>query len=186
MLEIVIPDKNDLYNEVTDEFLPPIKGAKLQLEHSLISLHDWEARWHKPFLGKNEKTYDEIIDYIRCMTIAPKNVDQRIYQYIPKKEFKRIIDYINDPMTATWFSDHTNMLGPKNRRETVTAEIIYYWMVTSGIPYECRKWHLNQLLTLIKVISLKNAPEKKMSSQEAAAYRAAQNKARRAKYNSKG
>lgn len=185
MLEIIVPDKNDLFDEKTERFIS-IKGAKLKLEHSLISLQKWESKWHKPFLGKSEKTYDEIIDYIRCMTIEPEEVDQRIYQYIPNEEFKNIIDYINDPMTATWFSDQTNLPGHKNRRETVTAEIIYYWMVTSGVPYECSKWHLNQLLTLIKVISIKNAPEKKMGKQEAAAYRASLNKARRAKYNNKG
>lgn len=184
MLEIVIPDQNRLYDETTDHFFS-IKGAKLQLEHSLISLQNWESKWHKPFLATSDKTLDEIIDYIRCMTISPKNIDPRIYYFISPEDFNRVVDYLSDTMTATWFSDGSNISGSK-KGEVVTAEIIYYWMITLNVPSEYRKWHLNQLLTLIKTISIKNAPEKKMSKKEERAQRMAENKARRAKYKSKG
>lgn len=184
MIEIVIPDKDTLYDEANDRFIS-IKGAKIQLEHSLVSLQNWESKWHKPFLESNDKSYDEIIDYIQCMTISPKDIDPRIYHFIPSEEFRRIINYINDPMTATWFSDSSNLPGMR-KSEVVTAEIIYYWMVTLNVPPEYRKWHLNQLLTLIKTISIKNAPENKMGRKEERAQRMALNKARRAKYKSKG
>lgn len=182
MLEIIVPDLDDLF--IDDEFVS-IKGAALILEHSLVSVHLWESKWCKPFLGQEEKTYEEIIDYIRCMTVTPKGVDQRLYYYLSADDYKKIIDYINAPMTATWFTDKES-LGFKNRREKVTAELIYYWMITAGIPYECREWHLNQLFTLIKVVSIKNGPQKKKNKQEAAKERQALNAARRAKYNSKG
>lgn len=182
MLEIVIPDMNDLF--IDDEFVS-IKGATLTLEHSLVSLHLWESKWLKPFLGQEEKTYEEIIDYIRCMTVSPKNVDPRLYYYMDKEAYAKIIEYINAPMTATWFTDNDKQ-SFRHRRETVTAELIYYWMITAGVPYEAREWHLNQLFTLIKVVSVKNAPEKKKSKQEAAMERKRLNAARRAKYNSKG
>lgn len=184
MIEIVIPDQDTSINEENNT-LVSLKGATLQLEHSLISLQDWESKWHKPFLESNDKSYEEIVDYIRCMTISPKDIDPKIYHFIPSDEFRKIIDYINDIMTATWFSDSSNLPG-MHKGEVVTAEIIYYWMITLNVPSEYRKWHLNQLLTLIKTISIKNAPEKKMGRKEERAQRMALNKARRAKYKSKG
>lgn len=183
MLEIIIPEKNDLWDESKGEFIT-IKGARLQLEHSLISLRKWESKWHKSFLSTKEKTYEEILDYIRCMTLN-SNVDQNVYMLLSQKDIKSVIDYINDPYTATWFSDKSNMPG-SGKREIVTAEIIYYWMISLNVPSEYQKWHLNQLLTLIKVISIKNSPKKKMSRKDQASQTAALNKARRAKYNSKG
>lgn len=186
MLEIEIPPSTeDPYDEATEEFIK-ISGAKLQLEHSLISIKKWEEKWHKPFLATKDKTYDEIIDYIRCMTIKVSNPDPRVYLFIPTEGIKKVIDYINDPMTATWFSDSTNMAIRKGRSEVVTAEIIYYWMISLNIPSEYQKWHLNQLLTLIKVISIKNSPSKKMGKREQARQTAELNKARRAALNSKG
>lgn len=183
MIEIIIPNKDDIWDESRNMFITT-KGAKIQLEHSLISLRKWESKWHKSFLATKEKTYEEIIDYIRCMTLTA-NVDQNVYYLIPPEELKRVIEYINDPYTATWFSDKSNMPS-SGKREIVTAEIIYYWMITLNVPSEYQKWHLNQLLTLIKVISIKNSPKKKMGKRDQAAQTAALNKARRAKYNSKG
>lgn len=183
LIEIIIPERTDLWDEEHETFVT-INRTVLQLEHSLISVKVWEERWHKPFLSSGEKTFDEIIDYIRCMTLK-KGVDPNLYIFIPPEEIKRVIDYINDPHTATWFSDHNN-LPLKEKKEKVTAEIIYYWMFSLGISIECQKWHLNQLLTLIKVISIKNSPEKKMSKKEELRQRTAINKARRAKYNSNG
>lgn len=184
MLKIKIPDMPDLFDEKTESFIT-VKGIELQLEHSLLSLAKWESKWHKPFLGKEEKNHEEIIDYIRCMTIT-QNVDQEIYHYIPKSVLKEIFDYVEDPMTATWFSSTEMKNGGIGNREVITAEIIYYWMATLGIPVQFEKWHLNRLLTLIRVFNVKNAPPKKMNKKDILARNKKLNAARRAKHRSKG
>lgn len=183
MLKIKIPEQ-EFFNEETQRFIY-VKGAELQLEHSLISLAKWESKWHVPFLGKTDKTEEELQDYIRCMTLN-KNVDQEVYKYIPSSTLKEIFDYIEDPMTATWFNTTDHQPGRIGKRETITAEIIYYWMVTLGIPVQFEKWHLNRLLTLIRVINAKNAPPKKMSKKDIYAGNHKLNMARRAKHRSRG
>lgn len=163
MLEIIIPE-TELFNESTNEFIEIKKPIKLQLEHSLISIKKWESSWHKPFLGKEEKTAEEWADYIRCMTIGTP-LELIFYSIIPDSEFLKIVEYIKDPMTATWFNEENikSLTGSsKDKNKVITNEIIYYWMITLGIPMEYQRWHLNQLLTLIKVINLENTPKKKM------------------------
>lgn len=183
MLELTI-EAQELYNEKINQFLY-VPEAKLQLEHSLISIYKWESKWHTPFLGK-EKTIPEIKDYVRCMTLN-KGVDPLVYEYLHPKYLLEIIKYIEDPMTATTFSNIGHLIGAqRDRGETVTAEIVYYWMITLNIPVEFEKWHLEKLLTLIKVVNLKSGPSKKMSTKEAALQRAELNAQRRAKYNTKG
>lgn len=184
-----------IWDDRTERFYvrTPIKTKDtiLQLEHSLISLQKWEQKWHKPFLGKkgvpdDKKTMEEIIDYIRCMTI--NKVDPAVYAVLALNTdlVKEIVDYIKDPMTASWFNDGLIGAQSKNSTESITAETIYYWMISLNIPSEYKKWHLNSLLSLIKLVNLKNQPDKKMSSKEAAAQRRALNAARRAKMKSKG
>lgn len=184
MLKVTIPDITDLFDEQTETFLT-IKGCELQLEHSLISLAKWERKWHKPFIGKEQKTTEELLDYIRCMTIN-QGVDQKIYQYIPGPVLKQIFDYIEDPMTATWFSQSEMERSGIGKKEVITAEIIYYWMITLGVPVQFEKWHLNQLLTLIRVINIKNTPPKKMKTRDVLARNRQLNAARRAKHGTKG
>ena len=178
MLNIVIPDQ-EFFNEETQEFFT-LKGQTLQLEHSLVSLSKWESKWNKPFLSKNEKTLKETIDYIRCMTIT-QNVKPYIYDMLTNENILDINKYIDSPMTATTFN-----VNNTPSREIVTSEIIYYWMISLNIPLECQKWHLNRLLTLIRVCNLKNAPSKKMSKKEIMSRNAALNAARRKKLNTKG
>lgn len=190
MIEVVIPEQHyEFFDEEKEEFLPPvdIKETKLQLEHSLISLKKWEQKWHKPFLGKTgELTHEELSDYIRCMTLS-HGIDPETYHWIPKDVIEKIVSYIKDPMTATWFSKDSELIGAqKNSREIVTAEIIYYWMIALNIPVEFQKWHLNQLLTLIKVANIKNGKPQKKDKKTAAMERAALNAKRRAAYKSKG
>lgn len=180
MLQITIPSM-ELWDEKKEEFVN-IKGQKLCLEHSLVSLSKWESKWNKPFLGKTKKTKEEITDYIRCMTIT-QNVDPNIYDYLTPENLKEIDEYITAPMSATWFNEPKNKSG---NGEKVTSEIIYYWMISYGIPLECQKWHLNRLLTLINVCNIKNQPPKKHSMKEIMSRNSALNAARRKKFNTKG
>lgn len=171
------------YDEHHNEFIYT-KEQHLQLEHSLVSLSKWESKWHKPFLGSNDKTDEETIDYIRCMTLT-QNVDPAVYYSIKQQTIKQITDYINDPMTATWFVDDNSKKKGSNS-EVVTSELIYYWMITLNIPVEFQKWHLNRLLTLVKVCNLKNSPPKKMSRREIMSRNKALNESRRKAANSRG
>lgn len=158
MLKIVVNGR-EFFDERTETFVET-KDTTLQLEHSLMSLAKWESKWHKPFLDeKTEKTNEEMKDYIRCMTIT-QNVDPMVYEALTQKNVKEIRDYIDDPMTATWFNDKKTTQG---RKKQVTAELIYYWMITLEIPFECEKWHLNRLLTLIRVCNIEGSPKTKMS-----------------------
>ena len=180
MLEIVIPEK-ELWDEAKEEFTHT-KAQTLRMEHSLVSLSKWESKWKKAFLSKKEKTYEETIDYIRCMTVT-QNVDPDVYKYLSAENIKQINEYINDPMTATTFSENKQSGG---NHEILTAEVIYYYMIASNIPFECQKWHLNKLLTLIRVCSIKNQPPKKMGREELLKRNNALNAARRKKFNTKG
>lgn len=181
MLRITIAAGNELWDEKKEEFIYP-KSVSLQLEHSLVSLSKWESQWHKPFLEKRDKTVEETVDYIRCMTLT-QNVDSAVYGFITNEIIDQVSAYIDNPMTATWFS---NKKKGTNGGEVVTAEIIYYWMVALNIPFECQKWHLNRLLTLIEVCNIKNAPPEKLSQREIAKRNAALNAARRKALKSKG
>lgn len=180
MLLITIPAR-ELWDEEKEMFVYT-KEQTLQLEHSLVSLHKWESKWCKAFLSKNDKTEEEITDYIRCMTITP-NVDPRVYDYLSRDNVEEIKRYIEAPMTATTISEDKNS---KSSREVVTAELIYYWMISLGIPFECKKWHINSLMTLIKVCNVKNSPPKRRSKRDTASHYAALNAARRKQYNTRG
>ena len=179
MLEITIPD-SEIFDAKNNRIIE-IKGQTLKLEHSLVSLHKWESKWHKPFLSTTEKTYDEILDYIKLMTIT-QNVNPYVYYGITQENINDINSYIENPMTATTFAEEKS----KGNREVITAEIIYYWMISLNIPFECQKWHLNKLFTLIKVCGIKNQPPKKMNKKDVMSRNAALNQARRKQLNSKG
>lgn len=180
MLKVYVPE-SEQFNSETNEFYT-IKEQTLMLEHSLLSISKWESKWGKPFISNKPKSVQETIDYIKCMTIN-KNVDPLIYNNMSAKTIQEINSYISAPMTATWFSKEAS---GKNSGEAVTSELIYYWMVAHRIPFECEKWHLNRLLTLIKVCNLKNQPEKKMSRSAILSQNRALNEARRKKLHTRG
>lgn len=180
MLQITIPGI-ELWDE-SREIFTRTKEQTLQLEHSLVSLSKWESKWGKAFLSKQEKTYEETIDYIKCMTIT-QNVDPNVYNHLSKSIIDKITEYIEAPMTATYFSKEQSS---GNSREQVTSELIYYWMIALNIPFECQKWHLNRLLTLIRVCNIKNQPPKKMSKRAIMSRNAALNAARRKQLNTRG
>lgn len=162
MLEIHIP-KTQIIDDETGKVYRSEKDWKLTLEHSLVSVQKWEARWHVAFLNRGARTFEETIDYLRCMTLTP-NVPDEVYYCIPQSELKKVLEYVDNPMTATYVNDDdpgTTSYGRRVGKDVITAEVIYYWMISLNIPTEYRKWHLNQLLTLIRVINAKNSPKKK-------------------------
>ena len=180
MLKVTVP-ATEQYDESRNEFIYS-KEQTLQLEHSLVSLSKWESKWKKPFMTREDKTPEESLDYIRCMTLT-QNVDDSVYFAITPEIIAQVKAYINDPMTATTFAKEEKTVV---NRTVITAELIYYWMVAFQIPWECQKWHLNRLLTLINICDIKNKPPKKMNPREAMSKRRALNTARRNKYNTKG
>ncbi len=180
MLKITTSAVEQYYDEVNEVFITS-KEQVLQLEHSLVSISKWESKWCKPFLSKDDKTYEETVDYIRCMTIT-QNVDPNAYLGLTRAHIDAVSKYIEAPMTATTFRKEKKTIN----REVITSELIYYWMIAMNIPFECQKWHLNRLLTLINVCNIKNNPPKRMSRRELMNRNAALNAARRQSYNTKG
>jgi DNA-binding transcriptional regulator YiaG len=160
VLVVTVPLREG-FNHETQEFVV-LDGFELKLEHSLVTLSKWESHFKKPFLSDTEKSDEELLWYVRAM-ILNKKVPPELFLRMSKQNIQDINDYIADSMTATWFNE------PKTSgksREKITAELIYYWMIEFGIPVEFEHWHLNRLLTLIKVCSHKKAPPKKMSPAE--------------------
>ena len=181
MLRIEIPLGPEGWDDENQTFIPP-ETVTLQLEHSLVSVQKWESKWCKSFISNPNKTDEEVLDYIKCMTIT-QNVNPDVYNHLTADNISEVNDYIGAPMTATCFSDDKNNRGS---REVITAELIYFWMITANIPFECRKWHLNSLLTLIRVCGVKNQPPKKRSQREIMSRNAAINQARRKRHNTRG
>lgn len=188
MLTVTIPAKEG-WDENTQEFVHT-KEQTLCLEHSLVSLSKWESKYHKPFIGTENKTKEELLYYIQCMTIT-QNVDPAVYSLLGQKELEEINNYITDSRTATWFNE-PKTIAPTTRHaksETVTSELIYYWMISFQIPFECQRWHLNRLLTLIRVCKIKEQQGNKsgkMSKRDILSQNAALNAARRSRMHSKG
>jgi hypothetical protein len=175
----------ELFDEETSEFYYSTDGPVLELEHSLVSLSKWESKWKKPFLGtldKHAKTDEEATDYVLCMILTP-DFPPDILQKFSKKNFEDVQAYINDTMTATWFNDRP---GQKRSSETITAELIYYWMDSANIPPEAEHWHLNRLFTRIKIHMIKNSKPQKMSMAEALRQQHQLNEQRRAQYGTRG
>lgn len=185
MLKITIP-RQELFNSETNEFIY-IKEQTIQLEHSLVSISKWESKWLKPYFSENKKTREEMMDYIRCMTIT-QNVDPNVYYGLTEKNYSTIAEYIENPMTATKINDidFTGKNGKKSRT-FITSELIYYWMISLNIPIEFQRWHINRLITLIRICQIKNDPkDKKYSKSELARNYSELNKKRRKELNSSG
>lgn len=181
MLQICVPGE-EFWNQKTEEFVSG-PDTIISLEHSLISISKWESKWHKSFLSNKEPKDEELMDYIKCMTITP-NVSDDVYKRLTRENIDQILKYINDPMTATTITERDT--GRRRGSEIITSELIYYWMVALQIPFECQKWHINRLLMLIRICGIKNQPDKKMSKKSTMQQNAALNAARRQKLHSRG
>lgn len=180
MLKIVIPDR-EFFDEKSSRFVK-IEGGSFEIEHSLSAVAKWEAHNMTPFFSMDNKTLEESKDYIRCMTVTP-DVNPSLYDRIDDKIMQQINDYIAAKQTATTIK---KIAGAKKKPEIITAEIVYYWMISLGIPTEYDQWHLNRLFTLIEVFNAKNGPQKKMKQKDILAQNRALNEARRAKYKTRG
>lgn len=180
MLTITVPG-TEMWNPEKELFYSS-EDEILKLEHSLISISKWESKWHKPFLTQDNKTSEEVLSYIQCMTVNGK-VDPEVYYRLSPENVSEIDDYIGDAMTATFFYDDSSGGGAK---EQVTSELIYYWMVTLNVPFECQRWHLNRLLTLLRVCNIKNSPPKQMGTRELIERNKTLNQQRRQMLKSKG
>ena len=181
MLQLEIQMSSEGWDEKKEEFIES-ETRILQLEHSLVSISKWESKWNKPFLSKKDLTPEETLDYIKCMAVD-EYADPDIFNHITQQHVDKVEKYIAASMTATTFSEKGNN---KPNREIVTSELIYYWMIALNIPVEFDKWHLNRLLTLIKVCNIKNQPPKKSSKRDIMNRNAALNAARRKQLNSRG
>ena len=183
MLTIIVPER-EFYNEETNEF-SIVKEQKLVLEHSLLSVSKWESKWHKPFLDNSSKTTEEVLDYIRCMTIT-QNVDPLVYRSLSSENQKDITDYIDSPMSATTFYQANSQSTVQAPKKKITSEYIYYWMAKFNIPFEvCEKWHLARLMNLLRICAVEN-DNRKMSKSETMMSNRELNALRRAKYKTRG
>lgn len=180
MLVITVPLRLN-FDEETSEFVTD--GVKLELEHSLVSLSKWEFNFEKPFLSTGEKTIEETMFYIRECMLLTKDVPSEVFSNLTKENFEEIQNYINNKKSSTWFND-SNKGGAS--RQTITSAVIYGMMVSLRIPFETQYWHLNELLTLIRVCNEQNKPPKKMSREAAARQQAEINARRRAEMGTRG
>lgn len=181
MLTITVKAQ-ELYDEVNNRFTT-IEDTTLELEHSLYAISKWESKWKTPFLQNKEHSKQEVLSYIECMCMTP-DIPHETFFGLTSSQVKEITDYINDPMSATTINNRQQ--GGNHTGEVVSSELIYYWMNEGGISMECEHWHLNRLMKLIEVTSIKRQPPKKMSRHEAMSRQSALNKARRARTGSRG
>jgi hypothetical protein len=180
MLTIVVSGV-EVFDEESQEFTT--RGdVVLELEHSLVSMSKWESEFERPFLNTNDKSTEEVIGYIKAMTLTPE-VSEEVFSKLSNKNFEEINDYIDAKMTATWFNDTP---GAPQSRDVITAELVYYWMIVFQIPFECERWHLNRLFTLIRICNVKQAKPKKMSRAEVASRNRELNARRKEQLGTKG
>lgn len=180
MLKLIVP-ATELYDEQREEFIM-LPEVQIELEHSLVSLSKWESKFRKPFLNSETKTKEETLEYIKCMTTTPE-VPNGVFGRLTEQNIMDVQGYIDSKQTATTIHEEKTTPGVS---ETITSELIYYWMVSYKIPFECQHWHLERLLTLIRVCAVKNQPEKKLSRSEIASRNRKLNAERKAKYKTSG
>lgn len=180
MLKLII-EGDESFNDKTQTF-ETVNDVVLELEHSLISLSKWESKYQKPFLSTGEKSAEEIFGYIKDMVITP-NVDLDVLYKCTQENIDEIQQYIDSSQSATTFGSMPERRGPG---EVITSELIYYWMVSFNIPFDCQYWHLNRLFSLIRICNIKNSKSRKMSRNEIAQRNRDLNAKRKAELNTSG
>lgn len=170
----------EAFDETHQEFIK-VPSTTLRLEHSLVSLSKWEAKWKVPFFSERKKSSEQLRDYIRCMAIG-QNINPNVFIGLSASDIKKVQEYIAEEHTATTFSDTANKFSSR----IVTSELIYYWMTVYNVPFECQKWNLSRLLTLLRIASIENAPKKKIPTRELMDRNRALNRARRKARHTKG
>jgi hypothetical protein len=173
----------ELYDEEKEEFIST-EGFFLELEHSLVSLSKWESIFEKPFLAEGTRTTEELVWYVKAMIVTKDYPDDVVFR-LNQDNYSDINAYIDSAQSATTFGMMPEMKH-RARGETITSELIYYWMVTFNIPFECETWHLNRLFSLIRICNVKNNKGKRMSKSEIAARNRALNEERRARLQTRG
>lgn len=182
MLQITVPG-TETWDEEKNLFSYS-KPFVLRLEHSLVSISKWEMRWEVPYLKtleRKEMTERQFIDYVKCMTMN-QNVPEDVYENLTYANAEAIKEYIDRKMTAAWIAKGV----ARPSQETVTSDLIYYWMFSFGVPKECEKWHLNRLMMLLDIFAVKNSNNNKMSKADIYKQNRAINEARKAKYHTRG
>lgn len=176
-------ESREYYDDDTEQFVN-VPGGCIELEHSLVSISEWESEFQRSFLKRPPETEKENNYYIWCMLLDKK--DGRLLPSLSNKNKEDIQKYIQKPMTATYIMDRPS---EKNSSEVITSELIYCWMINLNIPFECQHWHINRLLALIKVVNVKNSqqnPHNSMSKNSIVAHNRALNASRLKKYKTKG
>ena len=181
MLTLVIPGE-EFFDQKTSTFVST-EETTIRLEHSLASMSKWESFFEKPFLSTSEKTDEEVLMYVRYM-ILDEDYPENIFDSLTMANVKEIHKYIDSAQSATTFGEMPNV--KKSRGEVITTELIYYFMVSFNIPFECENWHLNRLFSLIKICNIKNSKPPKMSRADIAKRNHELNAQRRAQLNTKG
>jgi hypothetical protein len=181
MLTLIVSGE-EFFDEASETFLT-VGDVTLELEHSLLSLSKWESKFEKAFLGPTPKSHEETIAYVKCMILG--ECDDAIFNRLTIEHFNQINNYVDSRHSATTFRETPNRPG---RREVITAELIYYWMVAFNIPFSCESWHLNRLFSLIRICNIKNSSgkESKMSKSEIMARNQALNAERKARLKTTG
>lgn len=180
-IELVLTEHFDEVNETFE----PAETMAVCLEHSLSSLSKWEQCFEVPFLT-TEKTPDQIIAYIQMMVVEPSTIGNSWVEKLTPEHIEQINKYINAKATATWFSESSSKSDTPKKKEVITSELIYYWMISAGVPFECQHWHLKRLLTLLRVCSIKNAPTKKTNRRDLASRNRMLNAQRKARLGTTG
>lgn len=173
MFTIKIPPL-EIFDDELEEFRQ-FGADEITFEHSLYTIARYEEATHKPYYDTRSDE-DNLFSYMPYMAIKPPK-DPSAFFRIPQDELAKLKSWMEDSHTATWFSkDDDN--SPE--REIVTAELIYYWMTEYRIPFECERWHINRLMTLIQVCARKKSPPKQKSQAEIIREHRALNQKRRA------
>ena len=171
MLDIILSATDDL------------PAVKLSFEHSLVSISKWEQEHEKPFYGREPKTEEETASYVKYMLLT-EDPPTNFFERLTVPQYQKIANYINAKGTATTFGPEPDQKG---RGETITSELVYFWLVQFNIPFHpTETWHINRLMTLVKIAGIKNSKPKKMSAQQRAEQFRALNEQRRRETGSAG